>query len=77
VEKHQQNQNFLYSSLTLDTLNMIELMSCALFNMGGKIRRLSMNVACGQGELALSVWSGRASFDMTVYACLHVCVVHI
>jgi hypothetical protein len=31
VEKYQQNQNFLYSSLTLDTLNMIELMLCALF----------------------------------------------
>ena len=45
--KHQQNQNFIYSFLTLATLNMIRLMLFAFFNynMGGKIRRLSMNVA--------------------------------
>ena len=44
VGKQQQNQNFIYSSLTLGTLNKIKLMSCALFNIGDKIRRLSMNV---------------------------------
>ena len=33
-------KNFIYSSLTSGTLNMIELMLCVLFNcnMGGKIR---------------------------------------
>ena len=47
VGKHQQNQNFTYSSLTLGTLNKMKLMLCALFNynMGGKIKRLSMNIA--------------------------------
>ena len=47
VGKHQQNQNFTYSSLTLGTLNKIKLMLSAVFNynIGGKIRRLSMNVA--------------------------------
>ena len=35
-----------YSSLTLGTWNKMKLMLCALFNcnMGGKIKRLSMNV---------------------------------
>ena len=39
--------NFIYFSLALGTLNMIKLMLCALFsyNMGNKIRKLSMNVA--------------------------------
>ena len=34
-------------SLAIGTLNMIKLMLCALFsyNMGNKIRKLSMNVA--------------------------------
>ena len=47
VGKHQQNQNFTYSSLSLGTLNKMKLMLCALFIyiMGDKIRRLSMNVA--------------------------------
>ena len=47
VEKNQQNQNFIDSSLALGTWNKIKLMLCALFNynIGGKIRRLSMNVA--------------------------------
>ena len=47
VGKHQQNQNFIYSPLTLGTSNKIKLMLCALFIyiMGDKIRRLSMNVA--------------------------------
>ena len=47
VGKHQQNQNFIYSSLALGTLNKMKLMLCALFNynMGDKIRRLSMHVA--------------------------------
>ena len=47
VGKHQQNQNFIYSSLTLGTLNKMKLMLCALFNyiMGDKIKRLIMNVA--------------------------------
>ena len=45
--KTQHNQNFIHSSLTFGTSNKIKLMLCALFiyNMGGKIRRLSMNVA--------------------------------
>ena len=44
--KHQQNQNFIYSSLTLGTLNKMKLMLSVVFNynIGGKIRRLSMNV---------------------------------
>ena len=47
VGKHQQNQNFIYSSLSLGTLNKMKLMLCTLFiyNMGDKIRRMSMNVA--------------------------------
>ena len=47
VGKHQQNQNFIYSPLTLGTSNKIKLMLCALFIyiMSDKIRRLSMNVA--------------------------------
>ena len=47
VGKHQQNQNFTYSFLTLGTLNKIKLMLCALlnYNMGGTIRRLNTNVA--------------------------------
>jgi hypothetical protein len=47
VRKHQHNQNFIHSFLTLGTWNKMKLMLCALFNynMGGKIRRLSMNVA--------------------------------
>ena len=47
VGKHQQNQNFTYSSLILGTLNKMKLMLCALFNyiMGDKIKRLIMNVA--------------------------------
>jgi hypothetical protein len=44
VEKHQQNHNPIYSSLTLGTLNMMRLM-CVVHFMGGKIRRMSMNVA--------------------------------
>jgi len=45
--KHQQNQNFIYSSLTLGTWDKMKLMLCALFIyiMGNKIRRLNMNVA--------------------------------
>ena len=47
VEKHQQNENFIYSTLTLGTSNKMKLMLCALFIyiMVDKIRRLSMNVA--------------------------------
>ena len=47
VGKHQQNQNFNYSFLTLGILNKMKLMLCALLNykMGDKIRRMSMNVA--------------------------------
>jgi hypothetical protein len=45
--KHQQNQNFIHSSLTLSTLSKIKLMLCAsfIYIMGDKIRRLSINVA--------------------------------
>ena len=44
VGKHQQNQNFIHS---LGTLNMMKLMLCAsfIYNMGDKIRRISMNVS--------------------------------
>jgi hypothetical protein len=42
VEKHQQNHNPIYSSLTLGTLNMMRLL-CVVHFMGGKIRRMSMN----------------------------------
>ena len=47
VGKHQQNQNFIYSSLILDTMNMIRLMLCAMFsyNMGVRIRKMSINIA--------------------------------
>ena len=47
VEKHQHNQNFIYPSLSLGTLNKIKLMLCASFSyiMGDKIRSLNMNVA--------------------------------
>ena len=43
VEKHQQNQNFTYSSLILGTLNKMKLMLCVLFTyvMGDKIKRFS------------------------------------
>jgi hypothetical protein len=44
VEKHQQNHNLIYSSLTLGTLTMMRLM-CVVHFMGGKIRRVTMNVA--------------------------------
>jgi hypothetical protein len=45
--KHQQNQNFIYSSLISSTWSKLRLMLCILFycNMSDKIRRLSMNVA--------------------------------
>ena len=44
--KHQQNQNFIHSSLALGTWNKMKLMLCDLFNyiIGDKIRRLNMNV---------------------------------
>ena len=46
--KHQQNQNFIYSSLALSILNhdKVDVM-CIVhsYNMGDKIRRMSMNVA--------------------------------
>ena len=44
--KHQHDQNFIHSSLTLGTWNKMKLMLCALFIyiMGDTIRRLSMNV---------------------------------
>ena len=47
VGKHEQNQNFPYSSLTLGTLNKMKLMLCAAFIYikGERIRRLCMNVA--------------------------------
>ena len=47
VGEHQQNQNFIYSSLSLGTLNNMKLMLCAsfIYSMGDKIRRLSMNIA--------------------------------
>ena len=47
MEKHQQNQNFIYSSLTLGTLNhvTVDVMCIDSYNMGDKIRRKMMNVA--------------------------------
>jgi hypothetical protein len=76
VGKHQQNQNFIYSSLTLETLNkMIRLMLCALFiyNMGDKIERLSMNVAfkysCQEGLNLLTY--GRIVHLFMMYQSLH------
>ena len=47
VGKHQHNQNFIYSSLALGTINKMKLMLYVVFNyiIGDKIRRLSMNVA--------------------------------
>ena len=67
--KHQQNQNFIYSSLTLGTLNKMKLMVCALFNynIDGKIKRLSMNVAFK------FIWQKRLSFlthGRIVYLCI-------
>ena len=43
--KHQQNQNFIYSSLALGTLNhdKVDVMCIHSYNMGDKIRRMSMN----------------------------------
>ena len=69
MEKHQQKQNFIYSSLTLGTLNKMKLMLCALFNynIGGKIRRLNMNVAFK------FIWQKRLScltHGMIVYLCI-------
>ena len=42
VGKHQQNQNFIYSSLTLGTWNKMKLILCVLFNyvMGDKTKIL-------------------------------------
>ena len=46
-ENTNRTKNFIYSSLTLGTWDKMKLMLSALFNcnMGGKIRRLSMNIA--------------------------------
>ena len=46
-ENTNRTKNFIYSSLTLGTWDKMKLMLCALCNcnMGGKIRRLSMNIA--------------------------------
>ena len=46
-ENTNRTKNFIYSSLTLSTWDKMKLMLCALFNcnLGGKIRRLSMNIA--------------------------------
>jgi len=69
--KHQQNQNFTYSSLTLGTLNKIKLMLCALFNyvMGDMIKRLSMSVAFKY------IWQKGLSFltleGLSIYKSLH------
>ena len=46
--KHQQNQNFIYSSLALGTLNHDRVnVMCIIYsyNMGDKIRRMRRNVA--------------------------------
>ena len=48
MEKHQHNQNFPYSSLTLGTLNLDKVdVMCIVhsYNMDDKIKRMSMNVA--------------------------------
>ena len=71
VGKHQQNQNFTYSSLTLGTLNKMKLMLCVLFNyvMGDKIKRLSMSVAFKY------IWQKGLSFltleGLSIYKSLH------
>ena len=46
VGKHQHNQKFTYSFLTVGILNKMKLMLCALFNynMGDKIRRITKRV---------------------------------
>ena len=45
-ENTNKTKNFIYSSLTLGTWDKMKLMLCTLFNcnMGGKIRRLSMDI---------------------------------
>jgi hypothetical protein len=70
VEKHQQNHNPIYSSLTLGTLNMMRLMYVVHF-MGGKIRRMSMNVAFEH----FCQNSGIAS-PMEELATLYLCIKH-
>ena len=75
VGKHKQNQNFIYSSLALGTLNKMKLMQCALFNynMGDKIRRLIMN------EAFMFIWKkglnclthGRIVYLYIMYQSLH------
>ena len=75
--KHQQNQNFTYSSLTLGTLNKMKLMLCGLFNcnIGGKIKRLSMNVAFKY------IWEKGLSFltleGLSIYKSLHAYDYHL
>ena len=46
MEKHQHNQNFIYSSLALGTSNhvTVDVMCIHSYNMGDKIRTMSMNV---------------------------------
>ena len=69
--KHQQNQNFSYSSLTLGTLNKMKLMLCVLFNyvMDDKFKRLSMSVAFKY------IWQKGLSFltleGLSIYKSLH------
>ena len=45
--KHQQNQNFIYSSLALGSLNhdKVDIMCIHSYNMDNKIRRMMMNGA--------------------------------
>jgi hypothetical protein len=72
VGKHQQNQNFTCSSLSLGTLNKMKLMLFALFNysMGDKIKRLSMNIAfkyiCTKGLSFLTY--GRIVHKILIFA---------
>jgi hypothetical protein len=76
VEKHQHNQKFIYSSLALGTLNhdKVDVMCIVLsYNMGDKIRRMSMSVVfeyiCQKEWCCLTY--GRIVYLYIMYQTLH------
>jgi hypothetical protein len=80
--KHQQNQNFIYSSLALDTMNhdKVDVM-CIVhsYNMGDKIRRMRMIVAFEyilQKGLSCLTY-GRIIHLYIMYQTLHDCDYHL
>ena len=75
MEKHQQNQNFIYSSVTLGTLDhdRVDVMCIHSYNMGDKIRRMSINVAFEY--ICQKEWScltyGKTVYLYKMYQTLH------